>query len=332
MEDRQVRLPIERELIPDSAFQIPHSEFRIPNSVVGRLAPSPTGGLHLGHARTFLIAWLAARQAEGKVILRIEDLDATRVRAGATETALADLQLAGPGLGPWAVRPERERKAVRSGSGVAQGRRSRLPLYLHSGSEIDRAASAPHAEDEGPTYPGTCAGRRVADAAALGDRPFAWRFRVPRGLVSWNDLFLGRRGGRTGSSGRRLPGRSQWAWPLLSACGGCGRCHDGREPGDPRRRPRYQHAPPDPAPPGPGLDAPAVRPRSARRHTRRPPPGQARRVSQAGDPERAGSRSAGDSSAYWSSRAGGRSRSSPRGPPTGSRDSSPGQSPESHGW
>ena len=49
--------------------------------VVGRLAPSPTGGLHLGHARTFLIAWLAARHAGGRVILRIEDLDRSRVRA-----------------------------------------------------------------------------------------------------------------------------------------------------------------------------------------------------------------------------------------------------------
>ena len=56
--------------------------------VVGRLAPSPTGGLHLGHARTFLIAWLAARHAGGRVVLRIEDLDASRVRAEASATAL----------------------------------------------------------------------------------------------------------------------------------------------------------------------------------------------------------------------------------------------------
>src|SRR5947199_124807 len=63
--------------------------------VIGRLAPSPTGGLHLGHARTFLIAWLAARQAGGKVILRIEDLDATRVRAEAVSTALIDLKWLG---------------------------------------------------------------------------------------------------------------------------------------------------------------------------------------------------------------------------------------------
>src|SRR5271165_4958810 len=75
------------------------------SSVVGRLAPSPTGGLHLGHARTFLIAWLTARQSEGRVILRIEDLDSSRVRIDALATALDDLVWLGldwdegPGVG-----------------------------------------------------------------------------------------------------------------------------------------------------------------------------------------------------------------------------------------
>jgi glutamyl-tRNA synthetase len=59
-------------------------------------------------------------------------------------------------------------------------------------ADIERAASAPHAEDEGPTYPRTCAHRSAADAETLGDRRFAWRFRVAPGPVAWNDLFLGR--------------------------------------------------------------------------------------------------------------------------------------------
>src|SRR5262249_41646103 len=59
-------------------------------------------------------------------------------------------------------------------------------------ADIERAASAPHSEEEGPTYPGTCAGRVAADARALGDRPFCWRFRVPAAPVAWDDLFLGR--------------------------------------------------------------------------------------------------------------------------------------------
>src|SRR5262249_34212508 len=62
-------------------------------------------------------------------------------------------------------------------------------------AEIARAASAPHAEDEGPSYPGTCAFRSVADAARLAGRPFAWRFRVPPGPVGWDDLFRGPQAG-----------------------------------------------------------------------------------------------------------------------------------------
>src|SRR5579884_4011868 len=65
------------------------------NEARGRLAPSPTGGLHLGHARTFLIAWLAARSAGGRIVLRIEDLDASRVRPEARSGALDDLRWLG---------------------------------------------------------------------------------------------------------------------------------------------------------------------------------------------------------------------------------------------
>src|SRR5712691_5198318 len=61
----------------------------------GRFAPSPTGDLHLGGARTALVAWLRARAAGGKVVLRVEDLDRPRVVAGAAERILADLAALG---------------------------------------------------------------------------------------------------------------------------------------------------------------------------------------------------------------------------------------------
>jgi glutamyl-tRNA synthetase len=166
---------------------------------VGRLAPSPTGGLHLGHARTFLIAWLAARHRGGRVILRIEDLDASRVRAEATRLALIDLHWLGI---DWDEGPD---VGGPSGPYVQSERRSYHEEILDrlkalesvypctcTRSDVERASGAPHAEDEGPTYPGTCAHRRAADAASLGDRPFAWRFRVPPGIIAWDDLFLGR--------------------------------------------------------------------------------------------------------------------------------------------
>jgi glutamyl-tRNA synthetase len=166
---------------------------------IGRLAPSPTGGLHLGHARTFLIAWLAARQRGGRVVLRIEDLDASRVRPEALQGILVDLRWLGL---DWDEGPD---------VGGPHGRyvqSERLPLYQSAldrlraaeliypctctRAEIARAASAPHAEEEGPSYPGTCSHRSAADARELGDRPFAWRFRAPPGSIGWPDLFLGR--------------------------------------------------------------------------------------------------------------------------------------------
>jgi glutamyl-tRNA synthetase len=167
--------------------------------VVGRLAPSPTGGLHLGHARSFLIAWLAARHAGGRVILRIEDLDTSRVRGEARPSALLDLRWLGL---DWDEGPDI------GGPSAPYVQSERLPLY-HAAldrlkaselvypctctrAEIERAASAPHPEDEGPSYPGTCAVRRAGEADRLGDRPFAWRFRVPPQPLAWEDLFLGR--------------------------------------------------------------------------------------------------------------------------------------------
>jgi glutamyl-tRNA synthetase len=166
--------------------------------IAGRLAPSPTGGLHLGHARTFLIAWLAARAAGGRVVLRIEDLDATRVRDEARWGILVDLGWLGL---DWDEGPDFD------GPHSPYVQSERLDRYLLAldrlvsadlvypctctRAEIQRAASAPHPEEEGPSYPGTCSHRRAADARGLGDRPFAWRFRVPPGLVAWADLFQG---------------------------------------------------------------------------------------------------------------------------------------------
>jgi glutamyl-tRNA synthetase len=165
---------------------------------VGRLAPSPTGGLHLGHARTFLIAWLAARAAGGRVILRVEDLDASRTRPEAKTGALADLRWLGldwdegPDVGgPNAPYVQSERLEAYHGSlGRLKASECIYPCTC-TRADIARLASAPHADDEGPVYPGTCSGRSAADAEALGDRPFAWRFRVPNGPVAWDDLILG---------------------------------------------------------------------------------------------------------------------------------------------
>ncbi len=168
------------------------------NRLVGRLAPSPTGGLHLGHARTFLIAWLAARSGGGKNVLRIEDLDTSRVRPEATPGAIADLRWLGL---DWDEGPDV------GGKSAPYVQSERRPLYEEvlerlkaaemvypctcTRADVERAASAPHPEDEGPTYPGACAHRSASEAASFSDRPFAWRFRVPAGAIAWEDIFQG---------------------------------------------------------------------------------------------------------------------------------------------
>jgi glutamyl-tRNA synthetase len=159
-------------------------------AVVGRLAPSPTGAQHVGNARTYLVAWLSARSRGGRVVLRVEDIDSPRVKPGAAAQALADLAWLGL---DWDEGPvvQSERVALyESALRRLQGRELVYPCTC-TRADVERAASAPHAEHEGPVYPGTCAARRAADAGALGGRPHCWRFRVPVGARTFVDAFRG---------------------------------------------------------------------------------------------------------------------------------------------
>jgi glutamyl-tRNA synthetase len=153
-----------------------------------RLAPSPTGALHLGNARTFLLTWLWARSVDAKIVLRIEDIDGPRIKAGATEQALSDLRWLGL---DWDEGPFVQTERLE----LYEAALERLGAYpcVCSRKEIELAASAPHgAEDEGPRYPGTCRGRfaSAALARASGREP-AWRFPVKPGVVKFRDLFAG---------------------------------------------------------------------------------------------------------------------------------------------
>lgn len=161
-----------------------------PRAVVGRLAPSPTGAQHLGNARTYLIAWLSARARGGQVALRIEDIDSPRVRAGAAEQALQDLRWLGLDWDGEPIVQSRRLAVYESALRQLQARELVYPCTCSRG-DIDRAASAPHAEHEGPVYPGTCSGRRVAAAERLGNAPHAWRFRVPPRAAEFVDAFRG---------------------------------------------------------------------------------------------------------------------------------------------
>lgn len=160
--------------------------------IVGRLAPSPTGAQHVGNARTYLIAWLSARSCNGRIVLRIEDIDSPRVKPGAAEQAMEDLHWLGL---DWDEGPYLQTRRLAVYQDALEKLKADELVYpcTCTRADIERAASAPHLDHEGPPYPGTCAHRCVADAEELERRglPFAWRFRSASGPFCFDDAFLG---------------------------------------------------------------------------------------------------------------------------------------------
>lgn len=159
---------------------------------VTRLAPSPTGALHLGNARTFLVNWLVARQAAWKIVLRIEDLDGPRVRAGADTQAIADLQWLGLDFDEGPTR-QSDRASVYNAAVDQLFKGGRAYPCVCTRKEVELAASAPHADDGAAVYPGTCRGRFASIEAArqAGGREPAIRFRVDEDAVEYLDQFAG---------------------------------------------------------------------------------------------------------------------------------------------
>jgi glutamyl-tRNA synthetase len=161
---------------------------------VTRLAPSPTGALHLGNARTFFINWILARQNGWRILLRIEDLDGPRIKPGSDRVLLEDLKYLGLNWddGPvyQSARAAEYRRAV---DRLVEGGLA-YPCVC-TRREIDLAASAPHAEDGATVYPGVCRGRfgSIQQARESSGRAPAIRFAAPDRLVEFQDRFLGRR-------------------------------------------------------------------------------------------------------------------------------------------
>lgn len=157
---------------------------------LGRLAPSPTGLLHLGHARTFLHA--AARARGGKLYLRIEDIDPLRCRPQFTEAILRDLSWLGL---IWEGEPlfQSQRLALyRNALTVLAGKGLVYPCH-HSRSEIAAAAQQVEPGDKRPLFP--VALRPAAFACQHTDIRWDinWRFRVPDGrCISFKDEIKGR--------------------------------------------------------------------------------------------------------------------------------------------
>jgi glutamyl/glutaminyl-tRNA synthetase len=184
----------------------------------GRLAPSPTGFLHLGHARTFWIAAQRAAERGGRLILRNEDLDSQRCRPEFVTAMFEDLRWLGiewsegPDCGgpfvPYAQSERREHYLV------AWRRLRDLGMIYPctcSRKDVAQAAGAPNEGDDEPMYPGTCrpldlvaahkaavelrsTGQPEAAVPTCSDEPAGvnWRFRVPDGEeICFTDLHLG---------------------------------------------------------------------------------------------------------------------------------------------
>jgi glutamyl-tRNA synthetase len=165
----------------------------------GRLAPTPSGYLHLGNARSFLLAWLWARSLGGRVVMRIEDIDLPRCKREFREEALRDLEWlgldwdegphAGDAIGPYdqSTRFEQYRRALDK---LVQAGRA-YPCVC-SRKDIEEATRAPHG-DEGAVYPGTCRGRfaTFAQAAEFAKSPPAWRFAFEDAPISFHDEIQG---------------------------------------------------------------------------------------------------------------------------------------------
>jgi glutamyl-tRNA synthetase len=159
----------------------------------GRYAPSPTGELHLGNLRTALVAWLYARSAGARFLVRIEDLDVGRVRERYVAEQLDDLRAIGL---DWDGEPVRqsERTELYAQALCELEAAGRVYRCFCSRREIREAASAQHGPDAQLTYPGTCARVSAAEAesrAAAGE-PFALRLRADGAEIEIADRLHGR--------------------------------------------------------------------------------------------------------------------------------------------
>ena len=158
-------------------------------SIITRFAPSPTGFLHLGHAHAALIAWRLARAGGGRFLLRFEDIDPERCRPEYAAAACEDLAWLGLDWdGPVRVQSEHLAEYERVlGDLAASG--LLYPCFCTRAEiarEIAQSASAPHAPDGSPLYPGTCRALGAAERAARiarGER-HALRLDMARALAA----------------------------------------------------------------------------------------------------------------------------------------------------
>ncbi len=159
-----------------------------PERPTTRLAPSPTGALHLGNARTFLINWALARRRGWRILLRIEDLDGPRIKPGAADALIDTLQWLGL---DWDAGPiVQSRDMAPYGAAMCHLARAGLayPSEL-SRTQIEEAASAPQEGSHEVRFPPEL--RPPLGPREFEPRDIPWRFATPPGPVAFHDHFAG---------------------------------------------------------------------------------------------------------------------------------------------
>lgn len=157
------------------------------SGVVGRFAPSPTGPLHAGSLVAAVGSWCFARCAGGRWLVRMEDIDTPRVVPGMADDILRTLEALGLCWDGEVLRQSTRTDAYREALEKLKCAGRAYPCGC-TRAEIAAAASAPHAGDEGPPYPGTC-----REGLKPGHSARAWRARVEDGKsIRFEDLVLGR--------------------------------------------------------------------------------------------------------------------------------------------
>jgi glutamyl/glutaminyl-tRNA synthetase len=170
-----------------------------PNSYRGRIAPTPTGRLHEGHAKTFWTARERVVAAEGRLILRIEDLDLPRCKPEFVEGCIEDLIWFGF---DWHEGPDKVgQHAPYYQSKRTDIYRSTLEALIEKGhvyrchcsrKDIEQAARAPHAAEDELIYPGTCRSKHDQKKKTSSRNQYCWRFKVPKGIsICFQDGRLG---------------------------------------------------------------------------------------------------------------------------------------------
>lgn len=179
--------------LPPPADRSPGIEARsAQRPLTGRLAPSPTGPLHLGHARSFLIAWWQARKAEGQLRLRQEDLDGERSKLTYRDLVRYDLEWLGLDWdGPEWIQSQHVEEINDAAERLVQAGHA-YPCVCSRG-DVQSVVSAPHAGEPAHRYPGTCVGRfaSVAEAELRSGKPAGIRLRVPSRNIAFEDGVCG---------------------------------------------------------------------------------------------------------------------------------------------